>query len=82
MTRKQFVEGYAERSGLDATWAGLGIIDTGGRVTVALPCGCNHESCDGWAMVSAESVHDHLMMSAPAALREAYRLAVAAAGGK
>lgn len=77
MTRKDFVRAYAERSGLSAKWAVIGLIDVDGAATMcALPCGCGDETCEGWAMVTANSVADHLFFSAPEALRDAYRAAI------
>jgi hypothetical protein len=82
MTRTEFVRGFAERSGLDPSWAGLGFIDTNGRIMVALPCGCDDESCGGWAMLPAGAVLQQLQMYAPTALRDAYNDAVEKAGGE
>ena len=76
MNREDFVRGYALRSGLSDQWASLGIIDVReGRTLFALPCGCGDESCEGWAMVSAEGALDHLALSTPEPLREAYNAA-------
>lgn len=79
MTRTEFVRGYAERSNLSAEWAQLGVIDVGGRVIFALPCGCLDEGCPGWAMVTGGSVLSHLELHAPDGLRTAYREACEAA---
>jgi hypothetical protein len=75
--RTEFIEAYARRSGVPAHYALLGILDIGGKVRIALPCACGQEDCEGWAMLSAESVLDHLALYAPSALREAYLEAVA-----
>ena len=81
MTRTQFIRAYAERSGLSHKWAELGFIEVGDRKVLALPCGCEDESCDGWAMVTAEGVLDHLFLYAPDELMAAYRRSVEKAGG-
>jgi hypothetical protein len=77
MKRIDFVRAYAKRSGLSDKWALLGYVDAEkGRVRVALPCACGDETCEGWAMLSAEHVTHHLQFNAPEALREAYMKAV------
>ena len=76
MKREQFVREYAERSGLDPQWASIGIVEVGKSVMFALPCGCDDDTCQGWAMLTGNSVLDHLFFHAPEALRDAYRLAV------
>ena len=73
MTRGDFIRAYAERSGLDARWATLGYIDCDGRTLIAMPCGCGDETCEGWVMLSGESISNHLSMHAPEKLRDAYR---------
>ena len=80
ITRTEFVQSYAEKSGIDAKWAILGFIEVGDRVSIALPCGCDYKDCQGWAMVGATNVLDHLQFHAPDALREAYMAAVASSG--
>lgn len=72
MTRQEFVRAYAERSGIKADFAVLGILDVGGRTLIALPCGCGDDMCEGWAMLSAESALGHLSLYTPEALRTAY----------
>lgn len=79
MKRSDFVRGYAERSGLSAEWAAIGIIDLAGHTLIALPCACPEEGCPGWAMLSGRSVIDHLELYAPDGLRDAYRAAIEAA---
>jgi hypothetical protein len=80
MTRTEFVRAYARRSGASEQWAVLGLIEyEGGRVRIALPCACDEEGCEGWAMLSAEGVDHHLQFDAPASLRDAYRAALAEA---
>lgn len=76
MKRADFVRLYAERSGLSPQWADIGLIDCGGKTLCALPCGCEEVGCEGWAMLGADSMHDHLFFHAPTALREAYQAAV------
>lgn len=76
MTRTEFVKAYADRSGLSDKWAGLGIVDVGGSAMAALPCGCGDETCEGWAMVTANSIIHHLEFCAPEPLRGAYHDAV------
>lgn len=82
MTRAEFVRTYAARSNLSDQWAEIGLIDVGSKTMLALPCGCGAENCEGWAMVTADGVLDHLMLHAPSGLREAYAEAVRDAGGK
>ena len=72
MTREDFIRQYAERSGLSADYADLGILETGSRTLFAMPCACWEPSCLGWAMCSAQSVFDHLALDAPESLRSAY----------
>ena len=72
VSRTEFIEGYAKRSGISAEWAPLGFIEVGGAVRIALPCGCEEEKCKGWAMVSADSVSSHLELYAPYDLRDAF----------
>ena len=81
MTRSEFVASYAKRSGLSDQWAALGVIDVDGKTMFALPCGCEDETCEGWAMVTANSALDHLFFSSPVALRHAYRDTVLHCGG-
>lgn len=88
MTRTEFINSYATRSGIpsDAVrFAGLGLLDLGdGYVRIALPCACdehaNEPNGQGWAMVSAEGVLDHMRFHAPEPLRFAYLEAVARSG--
>jgi hypothetical protein len=73
MTRAEYIAAWATRSGLSFEWADLGFVDCGhGRVRVALPCACGDENCEGWAMVPADGVLDHLEHRAPESLRRAY----------
>ena len=80
MTREEFVRQYAKESGVSVEWAGLGIIEFGGTIRTAMPCACGDDSCRGWAMLSANAIHDHLFFRAPEALREAYRRALSGEG--
>lgn len=72
MKRAEFIEAYAGSSGLRADFADIGLLDAGGRTMVALPCACGEKDCEGWAMLSADSVLDHLQFRAPEKLRLAY----------
>jgi hypothetical protein len=81
MTRAEFVRAYAKRSSLDDGYALLGQIRIAGHVMVALPCACGNEGCEGWAMLGANEILDHLRRDAPEPLGESYRLAVVASGG-
>ena len=78
MTRTEFIKGYAARSDLSDKWAALGFIQIGDRVTIALPCACGEDRCEGWAMVGGENVLHHLQFNAPERLRMAYMEAVGA----
>jgi hypothetical protein len=82
MTRTEFVRDYARQSGLSDRFASLGIIYTDGGALLAMPCGCGDAECQGWLMVSADCALSHLEMGTPEPLRDAYRAAMAAAGGK
>lgn len=75
MTRDQFIKAYAARSGLSDQWADLGFIEVGGRMRLALPCACENEGCEGWAMVGPDSVISHLDLYAPEPLRSAWHKA-------
>lgn len=72
MTREEFIKAYAERSGLSAKYASIGIMDIGDQTQVALPCACGDEMCEGWAMVGASGVPSHLNLYAPEPLRSAW----------
>lgn len=74
MTRTEFIQTYAKLSGLnDHPYALLGFLDCGnGHVLVAMPCVCGMESCEGWAMLSAEHIDHHMRFNAPYPLRTAY----------
>lgn len=72
MTRKEFIEAYAERSGLSARWSSLGVLDVDAHTLFALPCGCGGDKCKGWALVGIEAIDHHLMFNAPTELRAAY----------
>ena len=66
MTRDEFIDGYMKRSGLSSasrTEDGFQIEGTQRRY--ALPCACGYETCEGWAMVGAESAADHMALYAP-----------------
>lgn len=51
MTREQFAEAYAARSGTTVAW-----LEQHGRV--AMPCDCGSLWCDGWQMAYAEDFRD------------------------
>ncbi len=74
MTREEFISGFVERTGSGAR-AGRNGMFLGGR-WFALPCACGQDGCEGWAMVMAEMVHDHLCRDAPEPLRQTYLDAV------
>lgn len=69
---EDFIKRYAEASGLDDRWAVLGVIEISGSFLIALPCGCEQDACEGWAMVSPSSVNTHLKLYAPNEIREAF----------
>lgn len=62
MTRREFIDGYVLRSdiALYATEDGFHI--PGMDPWIALPCTCDEEGCEGWAMISTSgtSVVVHL----------------------
>ncbi len=43
MTKEEFEEGYAERSGVTVKW----LRDQG---QIAAPCSCGDDTCQGWQM--------------------------------
>jgi len=73
LSRAEFVRAYAARSGLSDKYAVLGILDVAGTVLVALPCACDDEGCEGWAMLGASNVNSHLELYAPEPIRSAFR---------
>ena len=80
MTRTEFVKAYAKRVGVSDEWAALGFIEYAKRVYIALPCECDWDGCEGWAMLSNENILDHLQFRAPEKLRAAYCEAVTGRG--
>lgn len=63
LTQDEFERGYAERSGMS--------IEEFRAWRIGLPCGCEDESCPGWAAVSRDpdSINEHLDFYAPDAPR-------------
>jgi hypothetical protein len=61
ITREAFIKRYAKNSGVDKDsikhW---GIFCAADHKRYALPCNCGDESCDGWGMLSADSIPAHL----------------------
>ena len=45
MTRKEFEQGYAERSGVTVEWLHE-------QNQYAIPCDCGDDLCNGWQMVN------------------------------
>jgi hypothetical protein len=77
MKREDFVRAYAKRSNFSDKMAHWGYVNAGNDwILIALPCACGDESCEGWAMLSAEWVLHHLQFNAPDGLREAYMKSV------
>ncbi len=74
--RKQFVENYAQRSGIESRFSSLGFLDCDGETLIALPCECESALCEGWAMVSPSAVDTHLRMYAPEPLKSVYSDAI------
>lgn len=76
MTRQEFIEAYASRSGLGTEQAALGPIDgvleVGEHCLIALPCSCGEDDCEGWAMVRPSAVPSHLELYAPEPIRSAF----------
>jgi len=46
ISRNEFIERYCENSGIE--WSELK------KSKVVLPCGCDYEACQGWAMVMSD----------------------------
>lgn len=66
MTRDEFVVGYLTRSGLPPEYRTIdGFHAPDCEPVHALPCACGEEGCEGWAMVHAHAVIDHLRFYAP-----------------
>jgi hypothetical protein len=59
VSEQEFIDGYCGRSGV--TWAELS------QHYVALPCACEQEYCEGWAMVSNDphAIQTHMELYAP-----------------
>jgi hypothetical protein len=72
MTRAEFIKSYAAKSNLSAEWADLGFLEIAGNARPVLPCACENELCEGWAIVAPDSVDSHLELYAPEPLRSAY----------
>lgn len=87
ITRTKFVEQYVETikknmPNASARFALIGVAEIAeGWKMVAMPCACGNAGCEGWGMVTPETLDHHLMFDAPQALRDAYREAIAASGG-
>lgn len=60
MTREEFIDGYMERSGLDANCRTERGFRIGHIERIALPCTCGDEACKGWAMVPTDFAEDHM----------------------
>lgn len=59
-TRDEFIDGYMQRSDIDAkhrTSVGFTVDD---RQYVAVSCDCGEDSCDGWAMLEEKHLPWHL----------------------
>lgn len=76
MTREDFIRAYARRNGSSDQWAGIGLMEFGGKTLFALPCGCGEPPCEGWAMVTPDSALHHLFFCTTEPLRSAYVNAV------
>ena len=61
LTKEGFIERYCSLNGLE--WAELS------RHKVALPCACDYEKCEGWAMVPNDplDIETHNTFYAPEA---------------
>lgn len=64
MTRQEFIDGYCERSDLNDCKTAEGYTFEE-YVFVAIPCACEDETCEGWAMVRAEHATEHMKMYGP-----------------
>lgn len=70
MTRDEFIDGYIQRSGIadevERTPEGFKL-KANGWASVALPCACGEEGCQGWAMISddPELIADHKRFRGP-----------------
>ena len=69
MTRDEFIDGYMERSKIPREYRtedGFRFPDLPSRYAQhALPCACDAEECEGWAMIGEEMIEHHMMFNAP-----------------
>ena len=65
VTRREFIDAYCERSGL--TREQLEEMNL-----YALPCACDFEGCDGWAIVRVNTIEDHFSYYGPDLIKEEF----------
>lgn len=61
MTKEEFIKRYGIAPKYKTDFG----FEINGRKKFALPCGCEDEICNGWAMVDEECVDDHMYLYAP-----------------
>jgi hypothetical protein len=59
VTKEEFIREYCDRSGI--TWEWLS------QTTVVLPCTCDSDICQGWAMIlnDPDTIRTHLFFYGP-----------------
>ncbi len=70
MTRAEFIAAWINRSegdDLHATATGVSLEPGGQDVKVALPCECDYDGCEGWAMIPPVGVEWHMSRLSSAA---------------
>jgi len=79
MIREEFISGYCERSDMPPVRVeGERVYWTDEDYWCALPCSCEKEGCDGWAMIPPSGRGWHLYSSGPEEGRPSYEEAIAA----
>lgn len=63
MTREEFVDGYMARSGVKDWQLEGEIVHFAGAERYVLPCRCDDEMCEGWAMVPPSTRGWHLFQN-------------------
>ena len=65
ISRAEFVAQYVEGSGFKHVTLHSDGFSVEGYRHYALPCGCDYEGCQGWAMVRPDFLDHHWEFSAP-----------------
>lgn len=65
MSREEFIAGYCDRSGIAPERRTATGFRIGERERVAVPCACEEEGCEGWAMVAAAEATEYAAFYGP-----------------